>query len=64
VSRQVSRNLPTARGVTNVNGARQVEMRCQSCKIVSIVIHIVTVTHLAGSAMPSPIMSYHAIAVL
>jgi hypothetical protein len=64
VPRQVSGNLATARGVTNVNGVLQVEVRCQRGKIVSIVIHIVTVAHLARSAMPSAIMSYHAIAVL
>jgi hypothetical protein len=39
-------------------------MRRKCRKIVGIVIHIVTIADLAGTPMASPVMRYHAIAMI
>src|SRR4029077_6543520 len=64
VPSQIVGDLAAAGGMANVNCVLQVEMRCQRCQIIGIVIHVVTVAHLCGSSMTPAVMSYDAIAVL
>jgi hypothetical protein len=46
-----------------VNGALQVEMRCQRRKVISVVIHVVVVCGLGRATMATAVMGYDAIAV-
>src|ERR1700681_1517748 len=48
--------------MANVNGVLQVEMRGQCRQVIGIVIHVVTVAHLSGPAMPSAVMSFAGVA--
>src|SRR3982074_138429 len=61
---QIVRHLAPTRGMANVNGFLQVEMRGQRRQVIGTVIHVVTVAHLSGPAMASAVMRYYAIAVL
>src|SRR5436305_7430996 len=61
---QIMRHLTAAGGMTYVHGVFQIKMRSQRCKIVGIVIHIVTVARLGGPAVAASIMGYDAIAVI
>ena len=57
-------DLAAAGGMANVNSILQIEMRGQRGQVIGIVIHVVTVAHLSGSAVPAAVMSDDAIAVL
>jgi hypothetical protein len=48
--------------VTDVHGVLEIEMRRQRREVVGVVVHVVAVTGLAGSAMPAPVMRDDAIA--
>src|SRR5258708_37499035 len=61
---QIVRHLAAAGGVTYMHGILQLEMRGKRRKIVSIMIHVVTVARLRGPAVAPAIMSYDAIAVI
>src|SRR5260370_13324579 len=50
--------------MADMNRVLQVEMRGQRRQVIGIVIHVVTVAHLSGSAVASAVMRYDAIAVL
>src|ERR1700738_5250057 len=60
---QIVRHLAAAGGVTDMHGLLQVEMRGKRRKIVSIMIHVVTVARLRGPAVAAAVMGYDAIAV-
>src|SRR5713101_3149913 len=60
---QIVRHLAAAGGVADVHGILQVEMRGKRRKIVSIMIHVVTVPRLRGPAVAAAVMGYDAIAV-
>src|SRR5215469_1853880 len=49
--------------MADVNGALEIQMRGHSRKIVCIVIHIMAVGFLAGTAVAAAIVCHHAIAV-
>src|ERR1700722_9555729 len=61
---QVVRHLTAAGRVTDMHGILQVEMRGKRRKIVSVMIHVVTVARLRGAAVAAAVMSYDAIAVI
>src|SRR5437870_10474707 len=60
---QIVRHLAAAGGVTDMHGILQVEMRGKRRKIVSIMIHVVTVARLRGPTVAAAVMGYDAIAV-
>src|SRR5271156_4381632 len=60
---QIVRHPPPAGGVTDMHGILQAEMRGERLKIVSIMIHVVTVARLRGPAVATAVMGYDAIAV-
>src|SRR3984885_14694439 len=60
---QITRHLTATRGMADVNGVLQIKMRGQGCKVVCVVIHVMAVARLAGSAVAAPVMCYDAIAV-
>src|SRR5437660_2613010 len=60
---QIMRHLAATGGMTNVHGVFQIKMRSQSRKVCGVVIHVVAVTRLGGSAVASSVMSDDAIAV-
>ena len=47
MTRQIAHDLPAARGVPDMNGIREIEMCCQSCEIIGVMIHVVTLADLA-----------------
>src|SRR6266550_3036236 len=61
---QIMGDLTASGRMTNVYGVFQAKMRGQRCKIVGIVIHVVTVARLGGPAVAASIMGYDAIAVI
>ncbi len=61
---QIVRYLAAAGGMADVNGVLQIEMRRQSRKVVRIVIHVMAVARLGGSAVAAAVMGYDAIAVI
>jgi hypothetical protein len=50
--------------MADMNGVLQIEMRRQGRKIVGIVIHVMAVARLRGSAVVAAVMGYDAIAVI
>src|SRR6266404_1989191 len=60
---QIVRHLAAAGGVTDMHGILQVEMRGEHRKIVSIMIHVVTVARLRGPAVAAAVMGYDAISM-
>ena len=57
-------DLATAGGMTNVDGVLQIEMRCHRSQIFGVVIHVMTIAHLTGSAVSPPVMSDDAKAMI
>ena len=64
VACQIVRHLAAAGGMADVNGVLQVEMRRQGRKVVRIVIHVMAVAGLGGSAVAAAVMGDDAIAVI
>src|SRR6266852_571482 len=60
---QIVRHLAAAGGVTDMHGILEIDMRGKRGKIVSIMIHVVTVARLRGPAVAAAVMGYDAIAV-
>src|ERR1700756_1766699 len=60
---QIVRHLAADGGVTDMDGILEAEMRGERLKIVSIMIHVVTVARLRGPAVATAVMRYDAIAV-
>jgi hypothetical protein len=55
VATNVTRHLPAASRVPDVDGVVQVEVLGQLGQVVGLVIHVVAVANLRGAAMPSPV---------
>src|SRR5271156_2420606 len=60
---KIVRHLAAASGVADMHGILQVQMRGKCRKIVSIMIHVVTIARLRGPAVAAAVMGYDAIAV-
>src|SRR6266851_4120450 len=60
---QIVRDLAATGGVTDMHGILQAETRGKRRKIVSVMIHVVTVARLRGPAVAAAVMGDHAIAV-
>jgi hypothetical protein len=50
--------------MANANGVLEIKMSGHRCKIIGVVIHVVTVGHLSRPAMASAVMRYDAIAMV
>ena len=61
---QIVRHLAAAGGMADVNGVLQIEMRRQRRQVVGIVIHVVAVADLCGSAVAAAVMRDDAIALI
>ena len=61
---QVVHHLAAAGRMADVNGVLQIEMRRHRREVVGIVIHVVAVAGLGGSAMAAAVMGDDAIAVI
>src|ERR1700677_1751621 len=59
----ITRDLAAAGGMTYMDGILQIEMRRQGCQVICIMIHVVAIARLAGSAVASSVMCDNAIAV-
>ena len=57
-------HLAAAGGMADVNGVLQIEMRRHGRKIVGIMIHVMAVAGLAGTAVAAAVMGDDAIAVI
>ena len=57
-------HFAAARRVADMDCILQIEMRGQRREIVGVVVHVVAVTGLGGSAMAAPVVRNDAIAVL
>ena len=64
VPSEIMRHLAAAGGMADVNGVLQIEMRRQSRQVVGIVIHVMAVARLGGSAVAAAVMGDDAIAVI
>ena len=56
-------DLAAAGRMANMDGVLQIEMSCHCGEIIGVVIHVMTIADLAGSAMSPPVMSDDAIAM-
>ena len=63
MARKIAHDFTAAGGVTDVNGVFNVEFCSERRKIVGIVIHVVPIGRLRGSAMTAPIVRDHPIPV-
>src|ERR1700676_1416135 len=61
---QIVRHLAAAGGMADGNGVLEIEMRRQGRKIVCIMIHVMAVAGLGGSAVAATVMGDDAIAVM
>jgi hypothetical protein len=50
--------------VPDVNGAVQVKVRSQAGQVVGVVVHVVALADLCGTAVPAPVMGDHPVAVV
>jgi len=50
--------------MANVNGVLEIEVRSQRRKVVGVVVHVVAVAGLGGSAVAAPVVGDDAVAVL
>jgi hypothetical protein len=50
--------------MADMNGVLQIEMRRHRRKVIGIMIHVVTVTGLAGTAVAAAVMGDHPVAVI
>ena len=57
-------DLAASGRMANVDGVLQIKMSCHCGQIIGIVIHVMTIAHLTGSAVSPPVMSYDAKAVV
>ena len=64
VARDVVHHLAAPGRMAHVDSAFQVQVLGQCCEIVGVVVHVVTVGHLAGPAVPAANVSDHTVAVL
>ena len=64
VSRQIVDDLAAAGRMADVDGILQIEMRRHRGEVIGIVIHVVTVSDLAGATVAAAVMSDDTIAVL
>ncbi|MND90382.1 hypothetical protein D3C80_824630 [compost metagenome] len=56
----VTGNLTATGGVTDVNDVLQIERLDNGKGVGGVMIHVVTVGHLGGAAMATPVMGDHA----
>jgi hypothetical protein len=61
---QIARHLAAAGGMADVNGVFQVEMGRQRREVVGIMIHVMAIADLTGSAVAATVMGDDAIAVI
>src|ERR1700722_898429 len=59
----ITRDLAAAGGMTDMDGILQIEMRRQGCQVICIMIHVVAVARLTGSAVAASVMCDDAVAV-
>jgi hypothetical protein len=59
----ITRHLAAAGGMADVDGIPQIQMRRQGCQVICILIHVVAVARLAGSAVAASVMCDDPIAV-
>src|SRR5271167_186531 len=59
----ITRHLAAAGGMADVDGILQIEMRRQGCQVICIMIHVVAIARLTGSAVASSVMCDDTIAV-
>jgi hypothetical protein len=64
VARDVVHDLAAAGGMAHVNGVLQIEMSRHRRQVVGVVIHVVAVAGLGGSAVAAAVMGDDAIAVI
>src|SRR5262245_24034563 len=62
--RDIVHHLAATRGMADMHGVLQIEMRSHCGKIISVMIHVVAIRDLRRAAMPAPVMRNDAIAVL
>jgi hypothetical protein len=60
MSSQIVRHLAAAGRVADMSGVLQIEMRCQSRKVICIVVHVMAFACLGGSAVAAAVMGYDA----
>src|ERR1700678_4490649 len=59
----ITRDLAAAGGMTDMDGILQIEMRRQGCQVICIMIHVVAIARLTGSAVAASVMCDDAVAV-
>src|SRR6185295_822881 len=64
VTRNVMHHFSAAGRMADMHGVLEVEMRGQRRQVIGIMIHVVAVARLGGTAMSAPVVSDDAIAVL
>src|SRR4029079_567873 len=56
VTRDVARRLAAAGGMADMDRIAQIEVRDDACSIGGVMVHVVSVAHLARTAMPATVM--------
>src|SRR5271154_3460421 len=59
----ITRDFAATGGMADMDGILQIEMRRQGCQVICIVIHVVAIARLAGSAVAASVMCDNAITV-
>src|ERR1700722_11479141 len=59
----ITRDLAAAGGMTDMDGILQIEIRRQGCQVICIMIHVVAIARLTGSAVAASVMCDDAITV-
>jgi hypothetical protein len=62
--RYVVDHFAAAGRMTHMDGVRQIQIRCQRCEVVGIVVHVMAVAGLARPSVAAPVMGDDPIAVL
>jgi hypothetical protein len=61
---EVMHDLTAAGGVADVNGVLQIKMSSHSREIVGVMVHVVAVAGLAGTAVAAAVMGNHPVAAI